>query len=49
MQPVSSDLQQNLVAACTDKLRVLGESLTDLLLYIVYGVGLEPGVSKVIF
>ncbi|XP_075222220.1 BIR repeat containing ubiquitin-conjugating enzyme isoform X2 [Lycorma delicatula] len=46
MQPVSSDLQQNLVAACTDKLRVLGESLTDLLLYIVYGVGLEPGIDS---
>ncbi|XP_039282031.1 baculoviral IAP repeat-containing protein 6 isoform X3 [Nilaparvata lugens] len=44
--PVSTDIQQNLTTSCTDKLRVLGESLTDLLLYIVYGVGFDPRVDS---
>jgi baculoviral IAP repeat-containing protein 6 len=35
--------------ACTDKLRVLGEGLLDLLLYLVYEIGPVPRVSTNFF
>lgn len=38
------DTQKMLSEACTDKLRVLGESLLDLLLYLVYDIGPVPRV-----
>lgn len=43
--PDVKDTQRMLSEACTDKLRVLGESLLDLLLYLVYEIGPVPRVS----
>jgi len=43
--PDMKDTQRMLSEACTDKLRVLGESLLDLLLYLVYEIGPVPRVS----
>lgn len=42
--PDLKDTQRMLSEACTDKLRVLGESLLDLLLYLVYDIGPVPRV-----
>jgi baculoviral IAP repeat-containing protein 6 len=42
--PDLKDPQRMLSEACTDKLRVLGESLLDLLLYLVYDIGPVPRV-----
>ncbi|XP_046689173.1 baculoviral IAP repeat-containing protein 6-like, partial [Homalodisca vitripennis] len=38
----TTDPKNNLSLACTDKLRVLGENLLDLLLYLAYDVGFVP-------
>jgi hypothetical protein len=46
--PDLKDTQRMLSEACTDKLRVLGESLLDLLLYLVYDIGPLPRVSTVV-
>lgn len=43
--PDVKDTQKMLSEACTDKLRVLGEGLLDLLLYLVYEIGPVPRVS----
>ena len=43
--PEIKDTQKMLSEACTDKLRVLGESLLDLLLFLVYEIGPVPRVS----
>ncbi|XP_069689782.1 baculoviral IAP repeat-containing protein 6 isoform X2 [Periplaneta americana] len=40
--PDLTDTQRMLSEACTDKLRVLGEGLLDILLYLVYEIGPVP-------
>jgi hypothetical protein len=47
--PDVKDTQRMLSEACTDKLRVLGEGLLDLLLYLVYEIGPVPRVSSKLF
>lgn len=42
----TSEPQNSLSSACTDKLRVLGENLLDLLLHLAYNVGIMPKVSN---
>lgn len=42
---VESATQNTLASASSDKLRILGETLLDILLYTVYEIGPIPTVS----
>ncbi|KAJ9600171.1 hypothetical protein L9F63_009505, partial [Diploptera punctata] len=47
--PEIKDSQKMLSEACTDKLRVLGESLLDLLLFLVYEIGPVPRLPVALY